>query len=106
VVKPLEVCSIQDVPPDSGREFLVGGRAIALWNLAGRFYATDARCPHADGPLSSGSLSGTEITCPMHGWRFEIVSGEGLDPAEGCLRTYPIFRRGDRLWVLVDEATT
>ncbi|MFH0983329.1 MAG: Rieske 2Fe-2S domain-containing protein [Planctomycetota bacterium] len=98
----VEVCSCEDVPPESGRVFLVRGEAVAIWHVAGRFYATAARCPHADGPLVSGSLCGTEITCPMHAWRFDVASGKGLEPADARIETYPTFRKGGRLFVRVD----
>jgi nitrite reductase (NADH) small subunit len=56
-------------------------RVVALFNVAGVFYALDGICPHAGGPLGEGTLRGTTVTCPWHGWQFNVSTGQNcLNP--------------------------
>jgi nitrite reductase/ring-hydroxylating ferredoxin subunit len=69
------IASIDDVPPGTGKELVAAGRVIALFNVDGTFYAMDGVCPHAGGPLGQGSLAGSTVTCPWHGWQFNVTTG-------------------------------
>lgn len=51
-------------------------RLAALFNVDGEIFALDNVCPHAGGPLGEGSLEGTIVTCPWHGWSFDVKTGE------------------------------
>jgi len=70
--------------------FEANGQRIALCKADGEFYAIDDVCTHDGGPLDQGTLTGTEIECPRHGARFDIVTGRALClPAVRPVRTYP-----------------
>ncbi|MGH7162085.1 MAG: Rieske (2Fe-2S) protein [Planctomycetota bacterium] len=69
------VCRADEVPPGAGRLVEPGGRALALFNVDGRFYAVDNTCLHAGGPICEGTLDGATVTCPWHGWRFDVITG-------------------------------
>jgi 3-phenylpropionate/trans-cinnamate dioxygenase ferredoxin subunit len=74
----------------------LNGRRILLANVDGRYYAADDTCTHEDASLSTGSLKGEIVKCPLHGSRFNLCTGEVLDdPAEQNLRTYPVRLDGD-----------
>lgn len=93
---------VTDVPP--GSCFLVGDAVV--FNVAGQFFATQARCTHRQGPLNEGKLEGSTITCPWHGATFNVTTGEVLrGPARSPLKTYRVTVEGDVLqveaWVLV-----
>ena len=75
------VADIDDIPVGSGRELVVGGRVVALYHVGGdhvggEFHALDGVCPHAGGPLGEGTLNGCVVTCPWHGWQFDVTSGQ------------------------------
>jgi nitrite reductase/ring-hydroxylating ferredoxin subunit len=53
----------------------VAGRKVALFCVEGRIVATNGRCPHAKGPLHEGEVVGTTLTCPWHGYTFDLGSG-------------------------------
>jgi nitrite reductase/ring-hydroxylating ferredoxin subunit len=75
------------VPP--GSSLLVGNAAI--FNVAGRFCATQAKCPHRQGPLTEGALNGSTVTCPWHGSQFDVCTGAVLrGPAVDPLKTYRV----------------
>jgi len=69
----------------------VDGRRILVANVDGVYFATDDTCTHEDASLSSGSLDGELVKCPLHGSRFSLRTGEPMeDPAEEPLRCYPV----------------
>jgi nitrite reductase/ring-hydroxylating ferredoxin subunit len=69
------VANIADCPRGHCLELAVGERIIALFNVDGMFYALDGICPHQGGPLGEGELEGSVITCPWHGWQFDVRTG-------------------------------
>ena len=84
----VKVAERKDVPPGTAMAVDLEGRAVALFNVDGRFYAIDGTCTHRGGPLSQGELDGTVVTCPLHGARFNVTTGEVLGPpaARGVAR--------------------
>lgn len=70
----VDVASEDDVG-DELLEVLAGGRSVVLARRAGRVVAVDGVCPHAGGPLADGVLEGATITCPTHGWTFDVDTG-------------------------------
>jgi nitrite reductase/ring-hydroxylating ferredoxin subunit len=57
-------------------ESVAGDRVIALFNVGGEFFALDGVCPHQGGPLGEGELCGAIVTCPWHGWQFDVRTGQ------------------------------
>jgi nitrite reductase/ring-hydroxylating ferredoxin subunit len=102
-MRPVARCS--DMADGTVRSVSVGGRAIALYRVAGRFFATDAKCTHGDVDLAQGRIVGALIECPLHVARFDIVSGRGMGPPiTRDLATYPVRVEGDDVLVAVPEA--
>ena len=67
-----------ELPPGGKKLVEVDGRAIALFNVGGTFYAIDDVCTHDGGPLAEGDLDGCQIQCPRHGARFDVRTGKPL----------------------------
>ena len=68
-----------------------GGRSIAIYDCDGELFATDNICTHAYACLSDGWLDGNTIECPLHAARFDVRTGQVLDPpATEDLKTYPV----------------
>ncbi|MBI5415906.1 MAG: nitrite reductase small subunit NirD [Candidatus Omnitrophica bacterium] len=73
-----------------GRCFVVGGEEIAVFRLRdGKLAAVENRCPHRQGPLSEGLLGSGKVVCPLHGHKFDLASGEGMEKGE-CVRTFEV----------------
>ena len=64
-----------DLAPGTGKVVEVGGKTVAVFNCEGTFYAIENTCLHRGGPLGEGSLAGTTVTCPWHGWEYDVTSG-------------------------------
>lgn len=82
------LCKTTECPPGEARELVAGDRIVALFNVAGEFHALDGICPHQGGPLGKGLLNGCIVTCPWHGWQFDVATGQ--HQASKSLR-HPIF---------------
>ena len=82
-----KVATVQEIAPGSGKVVELDGNSIAIWNLSGNFHAFQNVCPHRGGPVGEGELEGNVITCPWHGWSFDIVSGVSpINPAAKLTR--------------------
>jgi nitrite reductase (NADH) small subunit len=91
--------SILQIPQGAGQAVEVNGKEIALFNVNGTFFATDNVCPHQGGPLSDGSVDGNIVSCPWHGWRFDLNNGKcGMVPG-AKVGTYPTKVDGDVIFV-------
>jgi nitrite reductase/ring-hydroxylating ferredoxin subunit len=69
---------------------LPDGDELAVYNVNGEYYATENFCPHRGAPLSEGALCGHVVECGLHGWQFDVRSGECLTVDEK-LRTYEVL---------------
>ena len=89
-----------ELAPGKMRRIDASGRRMLLANVGGKFYATDDTCTHEDASLSTGSLQGACVKCPLHGSRFDVCTGEVLeDPAEENLKTYRVRMEGERILI-------
>jgi nitrite reductase (NADH) small subunit/3-phenylpropionate/trans-cinnamate dioxygenase ferredoxin subunit len=70
------VSRAEDVPPGTARVVKAGERELALFNVDGDFYVTQGHCLHLKGPLGDGELEGPVVTCPWHGYQYDVRTGE------------------------------
>jgi nitrite reductase/ring-hydroxylating ferredoxin subunit len=66
---------VGDLPEGQGRQVTVNGRWVALFHVAGAYYALDGLCLHRGGPLAEGLIAGHAVTCPWHGWQYDVTTG-------------------------------
>jgi nitrite reductase/ring-hydroxylating ferredoxin subunit len=85
--------------PGKVAEIIIGGKAIAVANVGGKFHACVSSCPHADGPLGDGSLQGSILSCPYHGWEFDLTDGSCKTNPETTLGLYDVKIVGDAVCV-------
>jgi len=88
-----------DIPAGKISEVQVNGTAVAIANVSGKFHAINGICLHQAGPLGEGELEGSVVTCPWHGWQFDVTTGQ-VHPHGGMgVDCYPIEVRGDEIFV-------
>jgi len=93
--------SVKDLVPGTGKTVTLEGRCIALFKVDGAFHAIDNTCPHRQGPLGEGEFDGKVVTCPWHGWTFDVTTGKcGINPA-AKVAVYPVKVEGDLVMVEV-----
>jgi nitrite reductase/ring-hydroxylating ferredoxin subunit len=95
------LCKTGQIPENGVLRIVVAGYPpLALYNLAGRLYATEDRCSHGEASLSGGFIEGQVIVCPLHFGSFDIRTGEPVDPP--CSReiaTYAVIVDGEDLLI-------
>lgn len=90
---------VEDVPMLEGRTTSVDGHRIAIFRLPNdELAAIDAHCPHAAGPLADGIVADSCVTCPLHGRRFDLTTGEALNGPES-VSVHEVRVEGDEIWV-------
>jgi len=67
---------VDDFPPRAMRAVRVGDAEIAVARVGDEFFATQAACLHLKGPLGEGALEGHVLTCPWHGWQYDVRTGK------------------------------
>ncbi len=78
----MTIAKVSDISPGSGKVVEAAGLTLAVFNVDGEFYALDNTCLHRGGPLGEGFLEGKVVTCPWHGWEYDVATGENtFDPA-------------------------
>ena len=98
----MDLCAEGDLPVGEMRRFEVADRSVALYHLEEGFYATAAICTHEYAQLTLGELEGRRVTCPLHGARFDVVTGRVVTPpAFKPLKSYPTRVRQGRVEVEV-----
>lgn len=98
----IKAASARTLRPGTMQRVLIDGRRILIANVDGRYFAVDDTCTHEDASLSTGSLQGEFVKCPLHGSRFCVRTGEALEePAQENLRTYAVRMEGDDILVAV-----
>ena len=71
----VKMATLDELPPGGTKEVEHDGRIYALFHVEGVISAIDGICPHQGGPLAEGCLDGTLVTCPWHGWPFDVRTG-------------------------------
>ena len=94
----VRVGSVDDIPELEGRSVLVDGRRVAVFRLPDGWAAIDAACPHLGGPLGDGLVAERCVTCPLHGRRFDLVTGE-QHGGDDAVAVHEIAERDGALWV-------
>ncbi|HKW56248.1 MAG TPA: Rieske 2Fe-2S domain-containing protein [Candidatus Acidoferrum sp.] len=91
-----------EISPGNIREVQVGGVAIALANVSGKFYAINNSCLHHGGPLGEGELRDSVVTCPWHGWQYDVTTGKVVQNPTVAVACYRTEVRGDEVFVDIE----
>ena len=95
-----KIAAAGEIAVGSAKQVTIDGRTLAVFNVAGTYYAIDDTCPHRGAPLSEGQVNGTEVTCPWHGAGFDLATGRHLcPPAPHDVRAYKVQVVGDDVLV-------
>lgn len=95
------VARVEDVPPGSALRVQAGEREVALFNVGDRIYATQNDCLHLGGPLGEGKLEGCVVTCPWHGWQYDVRTGENEFDRALALETFEVVVEDGEIKVAV-----
>ena len=99
----VKIGTTSDISDGEGKAYTCGKHRIAVFNVDGKFFAVSDACPHAGAPLSDGWIEGNELTCPWHGWTFDVRPCEP-DPNDGLCR-YRVQVDGNQLSIEIPDET-
>ncbi len=96
----VKVATIDELPPGKGKLVMAQfEKPIALFNVNGEFYAINYICPHMGGPLGEEELKGYVVTCPWHGWTFDVRTGLPDHPGGHSVSAYNVRVEGNDILV-------
>ncbi len=95
------IVAVAEIPDGKMKRLQVAAdHYIVILNQGGQYYALDDLCSHEDALLSMGCFKDGYIKCPLHGSRFNLVTGEPMeDPADTPIKTYPVTIEDDKIMV-------
>ena len=97
----VRVLSVNELGEGQAKAVVANGVEIALYKANGKFYATQAQCPHKNASLAEGELDGTAIMCPLHARTFDITSGSGISDISYKAQCYAVKVEGSDVLVEV-----
>lgn len=94
------VTPVAEVPQGSVKRVELGSLSILLIHTGDGIFAVENRCSHAEQPLECGRVKNGWISCPTHGARFDLETGEPLGgPAELPIATFAVRIAGGMIEV-------
>ena len=90
---------MEELPPGTVRELYIEGKAVAVANVGGKIYAINNTCLHRGGPLGQGLLEGKVVTCPWHGWQFDVTTGQAVQNPAAGVDCYAAEVRGQDVFI-------
>jgi len=94
-----KVALAQAVSPGKGLKVILEDKEIALFRFQDRIFAIDNLCPHEGGSLADGEITNNIVTCPLHGWTFDVCRGCGIDPSDQKVSSYEVRVEGEDVWI-------
>lgn len=90
------VAKVSEIPEGGSKVVEFEGTDIAIFNVAGAFYAICDMCPHAGGPLNEGFVDAETktVACPWHGWSFSLDPAVDTPPSDMVAR-YRVVVNGE-----------
>ena len=96
----VEVARAEDVPEGRGLRVQVGPIEIGIFRADTSFFAIENACPHAGVALSEGTVERCVVTCPAHGFQYDLRTGHSVDGADGFpIPRFAIVERHGGLWI-------
>ena len=91
----VKVCSKSEIKSGSGKVVEVNGNEVAVLNDNGKFFAIENNCAHMQGPLGEGSCENEKVTCPWHGWSYDLKTGKNTFNENVKLKIYEVKIQGN-----------
>ena len=93
------VAKVNDIKEGEGKVVEANGKEIALFNVDGKIHAIDNTCKHRGGPLGEGICEGEVVTCPWHGWKYNVTTGVSPENQQVKVDKYEVRVEGEEIKV-------
>lgn len=94
-----KVATLSELPPGQGKTVEYMGEKVGLFNCGGRIFAIDDVCAHMGANLAEGTLEDTTVTCPWHGWKYDVTTGANADDPSVKQRCYQVKVEGSDILI-------
>jgi len=84
------VARVDEIEPGSLACVRVGEQELTLARVGDEFFVTQRACIHLQGPLCEGRLEGHVLSCPWHGWQYDVRTGENEFDRAIVLETHDV----------------
>ena len=98
----VRVAALAELPSHEGTIVAVGARRVALFRVGDEVLTLDNVCPHSGGPIGLGELEGAVVTCPLHGWQFDVRTGACVSVSGERVASWPTRVQGTAVYVDLD----
>ena len=95
----IPAAKLNEIPNFGKKVVSVSGQEILLVNVRGKIFAVENECPHQGSPMNAAVVKDGVISCPRHGYRFNLDTGACSDHPEFTLKVYPVSIDGDDVLV-------
>lgn len=95
----IKVATVDQVPDNEGLILDVDGYPIAIFKVGDNFYAVEDVCPHQESSFEGGELDDNVVTCPLHGWKLDVTSGQSLEAKGAKVETYEVKVEGEDIYI-------
>ncbi|MBI5877070.1 MAG: Rieske 2Fe-2S domain-containing protein [Chloroflexi bacterium] len=99
--KAVRVARTGEIADGDRRLIEHAGKSIGVFHHKGQWYALCNQCLHRGGPVATGTLDGDTLTCPWHGFQYNVTTGQLLVDPNARLETYPVEIRDDEIFLLI-----
>jgi nitrite reductase/ring-hydroxylating ferredoxin subunit len=103
-LRRVAVAAVGEIPDGQRKIVQVDALSIGVFHHQGAWYALRNSCVHQGGPVATGDLQGDVLTCPWHGYRYDVRSGRCLADPAAELESYPVTVTGDTVYLHVPES--
>ena len=100
----VELAHSEAIDEGSAIEVVADGQILAIFRLEGSLYALDGMCAHQGGPIAQGTIEGGCVTCPWHGWQYELKTGIQTINRQPLQKTYEVREQDGCVEVLLPTA--
>jgi nitrite reductase/ring-hydroxylating ferredoxin subunit len=100
-----KLCKVSQLTEGEGKRFIINGEEVAIFKVGDKIHAVSNICPHQHpAAIYSGFIEEGFVVCPIHGWRFELETGN-KDTGRPGLRVFPVEIKDGYIYVTVEEET-
>lgn len=100
--KRVKAAEKNELVDGKGKVVTVAGRTLALFRVGDEYYALDNGCIHRGGPLGEGELVDHQVTCPWHGWKYDVRDGSFAVIPTLKVKTYKVTEENEGIFVEMD----
>ena len=98
----VKACLVNDIKNDRAKIVTVSGERVAIFKYNGKLSAVNNFCRHQGGPLGEGKVVDGCITCPWHGWQYDVTTGQHCLTPSICQTQYETKVEEGEIFVAVE----